>query len=171
MLTPCKEDDAEKGKTATTDTCHERERICVSSRAATSQVLSARVSIGCRVRDEQRLRPPPVADAGSRGWRRGRRLARRHLAAYNPSRRARHLTSSLFTLHYSLFTIHYSLTKQKHPIFRSSAFLCVGAYLSSRAATSQVLSAQVSLTAVFGMGTGVPSPPSAPTISGTGPVL
>ena len=42
--------------------------------------------------------------------------------------------------------------------------LCVGAFLSSRAATSQVLSAQVSLTAVFGMGTGVPSPPSAPTL-------
>ena len=41
--------------------------------------------------------------------------------------------------------------------------VCVGAYLSSRAASSQVLSAQVSLTAVFGMGTGVPSPSSAPT--------
>ena len=43
--------------------------------------------------------------------------------------------------------------------------LCVGTYLSSRAASSQVLSAPVSLTAVFGMGTGVPSPSSAPTIS------
>ena len=41
--------------------------------------------------------------------------------------------------------------------------ICVGAYLSSRAASSQVLSAQVSLTAVFGMGTGVPSPSSTPT--------
>ena len=40
----------------------------------------------------------------------------------------------------------------------------VGAYLSYQAASSQVFSAQVSLTAVFGMGTGVPSPSSAPTI-------
>ena len=39
----------------------------------------------------------------------------------------------------------------------------VGVYLSSRAVASQVFSAQVSLTAVFGMGTGVPSPPLAPT--------
>ena len=43
----------------------------------------------------------------------------------------------------------------------------VGICLSSRAASSQVLSAQVSLTAVFGMGTGVPSPPSTPTLSKT----
>ena len=38
-------------------------------------------------------------------------------------------------------------------------------YLSSRAVASQVLSAQVSLTTVFGMGTGGPSPQSTPTIS------
>ena len=37
-------------------------------------------------------------------------------------------------------------------------------YLSSRAVASQVFSAQVSLTAVFGMGTGGPSLQSAPTI-------
>ena len=36
-------------------------------------------------------------------------------------------------------------------------------YLSFRAVTSQVFSARVSLTAVFGMGTGGPSPQSAPT--------
>ena len=36
-------------------------------------------------------------------------------------------------------------------------------YLSSRAVASQVFSAQVSLTAVFGMGTGGPSPQSTPT--------
>jgi hypothetical protein len=35
---------------------------------------------------------------------------------------------------------------------------CVGIYLSYRAVASQVLSARVSLTAVFGMGTGGPSP-------------
>ena len=43
-------------------------------------------------------------------------------------------------------------------------FLCVGVYLSSRAVTSQVLSARVSLTTVFGMGTGGPSPLTTPTI-------
>ena len=41
--------------------------------------------------------------------------------------------------------------------------LSVGTYLSSRAVARQVLSTQVSLTTVFGMGTGGPSPPSAPT--------
>ena len=41
--------------------------------------------------------------------------------------------------------------------------LDVGTYLSSRAVARQVLSTQVSLTTVFGMGTGGPSPPSAPT--------
>ena len=40
---------------------------------------------------------------------------------------------------------------------------CVGIYLFYRAASSQVSSARVSLTAVFGMGTGVPSPSSTPT--------
>ena len=40
----------------------------------------------------------------------------------------------------------------------------VGAYLVSRAVTSQVPSARASLTSVFGMGTGGPSPSSAPTI-------
>ncbi len=39
----------------------------------------------------------------------------------------------------------------------------VGICLFSRAASSQVFSAQVGLTAVFGMGTGVPPPPSTPT--------
>ena len=42
-------------------------------------------------------------------------------------------------------------------------FLC-WRYLSSRAVTRKVLSAQMSLTSVFGMGTGVPSPQSTPTI-------
>ena len=40
----------------------------------------------------------------------------------------------------------------------------VGAYLCFQAASSQVSWAQVGLTAVFGMGTGVPPPLSAPTI-------
>ena len=37
-------------------------------------------------------------------------------------------------------------------------------YLSSRAVARKVLSAQVSLTSVFGMGTGGPSPQSTPTV-------
>ena len=40
----------------------------------------------------------------------------------------------------------------------------VGTDLSSRVASNQVLSAQVSLTSVFGMGTGGPSPLKAPTM-------
>ena len=43
-------------------------------------------------------------------------------------------------------------------------FLC-WRYLSSRAVTRKVLSAKVSLTSVFGMGTGGPSPQSTPTSS------
>ena len=43
-------------------------------------------------------------------------------------------------------------------------FLC-WRYLSSRAVTRKVLSAKVSLTSVFGMGTGGPSPQSTPTAS------
>ena len=43
-------------------------------------------------------------------------------------------------------------------------FLC-WRYLSSRAVTRKVLSAKVSLTSVFGMGTGRPSPQSTPTAS------
>ena len=43
-------------------------------------------------------------------------------------------------------------------------FVCVGAFLSSQAAARQVFSALVSLTSVFGMGTGGPSPQSTPTV-------
>ena len=53
---------------------------------------------------------------------------------------------------------------KRHSTKWSSVLFCVGAFLSSRDAAVRVLSAQVSLTAVFGMGTGVPSPPSTPTI-------
>ena len=41
--------------------------------------------------------------------------------------------------------------------------VCVGTDLSSRLASKQVLSARVSLTSVFGMGTGGPSPLKTPT--------
>ena len=51
---------------------------------------------------------------------------------------------------------------------KKSSDLSIGAscwrYLSFRAVTRKVLSAQMSLTSVFGMGTGVPSPQSTPTI-------
>ena len=46
----------------------------------------------------------------------------------------------------------------------------VGVYLSFRAVSSQVFSAQVSLTAVFGMGTGGPSPLWTPTMKTSLPV-
>ena len=49
-------------------------------------------------------------------------------------------------------------TKQKGPtIYMIDPFMLISSFLSSRAASSQVLSAFVSLTTVFGMGTGVSS--------------
>ena len=42
---------------------------------------------------------------------------------------------------------------------------CVGIALSSRGVTTKVFSALMSLTAVFGMGTGVPSSPKTPTVN------
>ena len=54
--------------------------------------------------------------------------------------------------------------KNKSRSHLTAAFY-VGVFLSSRAVTSQVLSAPASLTSVFGMGTGGPSPSSTPTIS------
>ena len=50
------------------------------------------------------------------------------------------------------------------PRIRDPRFLCWH-YLSSRQVTLQVLSARTSLTSVFGMGTGGPSPQSIPTSS------
>ena len=50
------------------------------------------------------------------------------------------------------------------PDFRRGAFLCVGTALFFRSVARQVSSALVSLTAVFGMGTGGPSPLKAPTM-------
>ena len=52
--------------------------------------------------------------------------------------------------------------KQGKPI--QFPLLCVGYELFSRAVASQVSSAQMSLTSVFGMGTGGPSSQSTPTI-------
>ena len=48
-------------------------------------------------------------------------------------------------------------TQQKSTSHQTSASFLISSFLSSRAASSQVLSAFVSLTTVFGMGTGVSS--------------
>ena len=60
--------------------------------------------------------------------------------------------------------------QQKSPeTFISELSVQVGDYLFSRAVSSELSSAQVSLTSVFGMGTGGTSPSSTPTDL-TGPV-
>ena len=56
----------------------------------------------------------------------------------------------------------YNKYQKKNLLFRIGS-LC-WRYLSSRAVARKVLSAQVSLTSVFGMGTGGPSPQSTPTV-------
>ena len=53
------------------------------------------------------------------------------------------------------------ITKKERRFF--FVLFCVGIALFSRAASSQVFSALMSLTSVFGMGTGGPSPPMTPT--------
>ena len=58
----------------------------------------------------------------------------------------------------------WNLITQKTAYSFEYAVFCVGIYLFSRAASRRVSSAQASLTSVFGMGTGGPSPQSTPTI-------
>ena len=80
--------------------------------------------------------------------------------------------SAFFLIHFSVFRIHSfpcpAPTANTPARRKKSSDLSIGAscwrYLSSRAVTRKVLSAQMSLTSVFGMGTGVPSPQSTPTI-------
>ena len=57
------------------------------------------------------------------------------------------------------------ITKKETLCFHTRFLFCVGIYLFSQAAARQVSSAQVSLTSVFGMGTGGPSPQSTPTMA------
>ena len=57
------------------------------------------------------------------------------------------------------------VTDAKKPRLLARLFVLCWHYLSSRQVTLQVLSAQMSLTAVFGMGTGGPSSQSIPTMS------
>ena len=59
-------------------------------------------------------------------------------------------------------------TNAKKPRLLARLFYLCWHYLSSRQVTLQVLSAQMSLTAVFGMGTGGPSSQSIPTMSDEG---
>ena len=59
------------------------------------------------------------------------------------------------------------LPKQNRPATAGRLFEYVGAALSSQEAALQVFSARMSLTAVFGMGTGGPSSPLAPTMEKT----
>ena len=54
-------------------------------------------------------------------------------------------------------------TKKREAIQKESSLFCVGVDLFSRPVARQVSSAQVSLTSVFGMGTGGPSPLKTPT--------
>ena len=82
--------------------------------------------------------------------------------------------SAFCIIHFSVFRIHSfpcpAPTANSPARRKKSSDLSIGAscwrYLSSRAVTRKVLSAQMSLTSVFGMGTGVPSPQSTPTIWG-----
>ena len=74
----------------------------------------------------------------------------------------------LFFLHFApwkalrvLCQLSYGGMKERSELYLTSG---VGEYLSSRAVSSQVLSARQSLTSVFGMGTGGPSALITPTI-------
>ena len=60
----------------------------------------------------------------------------------------------------SIFGLH----KRKKPTETVGFLSCVGIALSSRGVTTKVFSALMSLTSVFGMGTGVPSSPKTPTL-------
>ena len=55
--------------------------------------------------------------------------------------------------------------KRKKPTETVGFLSCVGIALSSRGVTTKVFSALMSLTAVFGMGKGVPSSPKTPTVN------
>ena len=87
-----------------------------------------------------------------------------------------HCEEAFRILPYSFFSLQDSFISVPRPYSelpgkaQKSSDLSIGAscwrYLSSRAVTRKVLSAQMSLTSVFGMGTGVPSPQSTPTIWG-----
>ena len=78
---------------------------------------------------------------------------------------APHFNFQLLTFHFNseLSTFNFHFIKTKTTVI-TVVLCCVGIALSSRAASSQVLSALMSLTTVFGMGTGGPSSLKTPTI-------
>ena len=69
------------------------------------------------------------------------------------------------TCSYKLRSVIVRVTDAKKPRRLARLFYLCWHYLSSRQVTLQVLSAQMSLTSVFGMGTGGPSSQSIPTMS------
>ena len=69
------------------------------------------------------------------------------------------------TYWYRVGSVIVCVTDAKKPRLLARLFVLCWHYLSSRQVTLQVLSAQMSLTAVFGMGTGGPSSQSIPTMS------
>ena len=68
-----------------------------------------------------------------------------------------------FSIVYDIFQTSSSDNKKRFRISSEAFFVQVGDYLFSRAVSSELSSAQVSLTSVFGMGTGGTSPSSTPT--------
>ena len=62
----------------------------------------------------------------------------------------------------AFFILFFQFIKKQIPYWVSALY--VGIFLLSRAVSSQVSSALMSLTSVFGMGTGGPSSSSTPTI-------
>ena len=73
-------------------------------------------------------------------------------------------TSDIMINSHALYRLSYGGMYPKQ-VYAEIAQICfgVGVFLSSRAVTSQVLSALMSLTSVFGMGTGGPSSLTTPT--------
>ena len=110
-------------------------------------------------RNENPLKRKSAQTRKHRNWKREPR--QRHRTPHRERRGNRNSPCATGT---PILTKNAPPQQEKHStVYWLSAFGCVGVYLSSRAAAGRVLSAQVSLTAVFGMGTGVPSPPSTPT--------
>ena len=133
---------------------HRRNLLCVGARAYS---LSCVICLCC-IFPGRATRSPPISI-----FRREGDVCRGELSGFPFAHRVSEANGANTHLPTASVAQKKTLTKSSRSLF------CVGAFLSSRAATSQVLSAQVSLTAVFGMGTGVPSPPSAPTMSGSYP--
>ena len=73
-------------------------------------------------------------------------------------------TSDIMINSHALYRLSYGGITAKHPI---GCLACVGVFLFFQIVTNQVSSALLSLTSVFGMGTGGPSASSTPTLYGS----